>query len=172
MSLARNPNAPYAAAGMQPQHFERMKVRSHVSVPNAEASADSDGRRSYSAPANAGSKHEGIPFLRALLLWGMVFFVICILFLCQASKLSTLSKQRQAIIDNMRQTRLAITELTVQVARAQDSSTICYQAVQNLGMVTSKGVETIEIYAPDTRPSAAGISLSAPDTIAALNNGK
>ena len=67
MSLARNPNMPYAVAGRQTQPFERMHVHSNVRVPAAEASVDYDGRMSYSAPNSVRRRREyaGVPMRAA-----------------------------------------------------------------------------------------------------------
>ena len=77
------------------------------------------------------------------------------------SNRSAVYKNRQQIVNDMQSLQKEITELQVEVARARDSSTICYQAAQRLGMVSSQGVKPIEIYAPNTRPANADSSLSA-----------
>ena len=146
MSLARNPNMPYAVAGRQTQPFERMHVHSNVRVPAAEASVDYDGRMSYSAPNSVRRRREyaGVPMRAAAALVVIAVY-----------------KNRQQIVNDMQSLQKEITELQVEVARARDSSTICYQAAQRLGMVSSQGVKPIEIYAPNTRPANADSSLSA-----------
>lgn len=163
MSLARNPNMPYAVAGRQTQPFERMHVHSNVRVPAAEASVDYDGRMSYSAPNSVRRRREyaGMPMRAAAALVVIAVFILSIFYLSAVSNRSAVYKNRQQIVNDMQSLQKEITELQVEVARARDSSTICYQAAQRLGMVSSQGVKPIEIYAPNTRPANADSSLSA-----------
>lgn len=162
MSLARNPNMPYVVAGRQPQPFERMRVHSNVHVPAAEARADFDGRMSYSAPdsVHRTRRRTGISLRFSVLLVGAVVTVLMFNYLSAVAERSALYKTRQAIVNDMQSMQKEIAELQVEVAQARDSSTICYQAAQRLGMVSSQGVQPIEIYAPDTRPANADYSLS------------
>ena len=159
MSLARNPNMPYAVAGRQTQPFERMHVHSNVRVPAAEASVDYDGRMSYSAPNSVRRRREyaGVPMRAAAALVVIAVFILSIFYLSAVSNRSAVYKNRQQIVNDMQSLQKEITELQV----ARDSSTICYQAAQRLGMVSSQGVKPIEIYAPNTRPANADSSLSA-----------
>ena len=61
-------------------------------------------------------------------------------------------------------------ELREQIATAQEDAQIHYQAAQRLGMISNQGIETIEIYAPDTRPVHAENSLSAGSVRASLGD--
>lgn len=163
MSLARNPNMTYAAAGRQTQPFERMHVHSNVHVPAAEASVDYDGRMSYSAPNSVRRRREyaGVPMLAAVVVLAFTLFIVGGFYGAAVANRSAAYKQRQAIIDDMQSLQKEIMDLQVKVAQACQSSTICYQAAQRLGMVSSQGVKPIEIYAPNTRPAYADSSLSA-----------
>ena len=155
MSLARNPNMPYAVAGQQSQPFERMSVRSNVHVPFGEMYADDDDRRSYSAP-NSVCKRKGgmvvsMPF--ALTVVAAAVIVVAVLYIAALVNRASVYSKQQNIVSEMRTMQQEITVLQAEVAQARDSSNICYQAAQRLGMVSSEGVEQIEIYAPDTRPN-------------------
>lgn len=168
MSLARNPSMMYAVAGMQTQPFEKMRVHSHVRVPDD--AADYGGRNSYSAPPDARARRSAlyIPMSAALVVIGLVACVMLVLYLIAVSERSTLSKARQDAFDDIQSIQTQMIELRVEIAQAQDSAVICYRAAQTLGMVTKQGVETIEIFAPDTRPASAGHSLPRTGSIASL----
>ena len=90
MSLARNPNMPYAVAGRQTQPFERMHVHSNVRVPAAEASVDYDGRMSYSAPNSVRRRREyaGVPMRAAAALVVIAGFILSIFYLSAVSNRS------------------------------------------------------------------------------------
>ena len=90
MSLARNPNMPYAVAGRQTQPFERMHVHSNVRVPAAEASVDYDGRMSYSAPNSVRCRREyaGVPMRAAAALVVIAGFMLSIFYLSAVSNRS------------------------------------------------------------------------------------
>lgn len=163
MSLARNPNMSYVAAGRQSQPFEKMHVRSHVHVPSAEACADSDGRTSYSAPNSIRHKrgYIGLPVNACVVFLGLVAAVVLVMYLLACSEGVRLSNHRNELITEMYAIKQEITALEADVAVVRDSAKICYQAAQRLGMVSSQSVEPIEINAPDTRPLLADFSLSA-----------
>ena len=102
MSLARNPNMPYAVAGRQTQPFERMHVHSNVRVPAAEASVDYDGRMSYSAPNSVRRRREyaGVPMRAAAALVVIAVFILSIFYLSAVSNRSAVYKNRQQIVND------------------------------------------------------------------------
>ena len=104
MSLARNPNMPYAVAGRQTQPFERMHVHSNVRVPAAEASVDYDGRMSYSAPNSVRRRREyaGVPMRAAAALVVIAVFILSIFYLSAVSNRSAVYRACKRKLRNCR----------------------------------------------------------------------
>lgn len=160
MSLARNPNMPYVAAGRQESPFERMSVRSNVNVPSADACADCDGRPSYRAPGETARAPFSISFKTVFIVVAAAAFILFMLYVSEIARQASLSKEKQRIFNEMQSTAQEMIVLQEKLAKAQEPNALRYRAAQ-LGMVNYEGVEVHEIYAPDTRPATADNSLSA-----------
>ena len=170
MSLARNPNMPYQVAGQQFRPTEKMNVRSHVHVPDAEACVDYDGRMSYAAPAVVRRREAYlVPMKTVVVILALAVFIMSMFYISAVAKRSGVYKEGQRIVDEMAAMDARMIELKEEIASAQEDVQIRYQAAQRLGMISNQGIETIEIYAPDTRPIRAENSLSAGSARAFLN---
>lgn len=163
MSLTRNPNMSYATAGRQSQPFEKMYVRSNVHVPSAEVGADFDGRTSYSAPNSIRHKrgYMGLPLGMSSVVLMLAFAVMAAIYLYTSAQGVALSTQRHELMNDLYTLQSSINKLEEDAIKVRDSSKICYQAAQKLGMISSQSIEPIEINAPETRPVLAEFSLSA-----------
>ena len=171
MSLARNPNMPYQMAGQQFRPTEKMNVRSHVHVPDAEACVDYDGRCSYAAPATVRRREAYLLSMKTgVLVVAAALFVMSMLYISAVAKRAGVYKAGQQIVDEMAAMDQQMIELKEKIASAQEDAQIRYQAAQRLGMISNQGIETIEIYAPDTRPLRAENSLSAGNVRAFLDD--
>ncbi len=170
MSLARSQNMTYAAAGRQPRSFEKMHVHSHVHVPNAEACEDTAARPVFTAPPQAQRKRREVTLSMGttLVLTVLAVAAVAVCYISARVDYTHYNKQRQELLNEMQAAQREIIVLKEEVAKARESSNICYQAAQRLGMVSSQGMEMIEIYAPDTRPDNADFSLSAGSAVASL----
>ena len=161
MSLARNPEAPYNCAGRQEYPNERMNVRSHVYVPDADVCEDCDGRPAYTAPAGIRREPRRISVKALVIVVAAAMFVLAMFYISAVAKRAAVYKEGQSIYNEIQSLDRDITVLKAQIAQAQEPNNLRYQAAQRLGMINSEGVEPIEIYAPDTRPATADFSLSA-----------
>lgn len=168
MSLARNPNVSYAAAGQQERPFERMGVRSNVRVPAADVCVDCDGRPAYTVPAGAEREAFTIPVKAVVILVGLAMFVFSMLYVSALTKRASLYKEGQAIYTEMMTVEKDMTVLKAQLAKALEPNTLRFKASQ-LDMIDSKGKERDVIYAPETRPAQAETSLSAGMTRASID---
>ena len=169
MSLARNPNMPYVAAGRQDSPYERMNVRSHVYVPDADVRADCDGRPAYQAPATLRREPFRISMKVVVIVVAVAFFILAMRCISFKAKRAGIVKTGQQIFSEIQTLDQDILVLKEQIAKAQEPNKLCYQASQRLGMINSEGVVPNEIYAPDTRPQQADHSLSAGSARASLN---
>lgn len=152
----------YAMAGVQMAPNMRMNVRSHVYVPDAEAGCEQEGyRKPYYAAQQAERPHGpltvsyrvAIPFLVGLFL---LFFGLT------AGKLA----QRVTLADEIDTMETHISALIVEnlvlrneVELNRDQARISYLA-QSFGMVSSNGVDTVPVIAPETRPQQIENSLT------------
>lgn len=169
MSLARNPNMPYVAAGRQDSPYERMSVRSHVYVPDADARADYDGRNVYTAPTAARREPMRISLKTVVITVAVTLFIFCMLYIAAVSKRAGIYKEAQSIYNEIQSLDREMIVLKEEIAKAQEPNNLRYQASQRLGMINSEGMEPIEIYAPETRPGTAVPSLAAGQDRASLN---
>ena len=160
MSLARNPNMPYVAAGRQDRPYERMAVQSHVYVPAADVCADCDGRPSFLATGKVRREPFRLSIKTVVILAAAALFVLSMIYLNTAARRASLYKEGQAIYAEMQAMEKEMDVLKEQLARAQEPNSLRYQA-SRLGMINSEGVVPTEIYAPNTRPGQADFSLSA-----------
>ena len=161
MSLARNPNMPYVSAGRQDSPFERMNVRSNVYVPDADARADCDGRPAYQAPADARRQPFGISVKVFVILVAAALFILAMFYISAVARRAAIVKEGQRVYSEIQSLDREILQLKEEIAKAQEPNNLCYQASYRLGMINGKGVEPIEIDAPDMRPRTASPSLAA-----------
>lgn len=169
MSLARNPNMPYVAAGRQDSPYERINVRSHVHVPDADARADCDGRPAYQAPAALRREPFRISMKLVVIVVAVALFIVGMRCVSVKARRAAILKTGQSIYSEIQTLDRDILVLKEQIAKAQEPNTLCYQASQRLGMINSEGVVPNEICAPDTRPLQADHSLSAGKARASLD---
>jgi len=144
----------YATAGVQNAPGMRMNVRSNVRLPDSEAGHFvPQERQPYFAgqavPKVRGnltvSRNGALVFLCVLiLLFG--FFVIS-----RASVRSDLAKKITDMENAILQTQKDNFSLALELEEARDTARIS-SAAQDLGMVDASGVESVPVYAPDTRP--------------------
>ena len=161
MSLARNPDMPYVSAGRQSSPYERMNVRSHVYVPDADVREDCDGRPAYTAPAGIRREPFRISVRVMVAVVAVAMFVMAMLAVSAMAKRAGIYKEAQSVYSEIQSLKSEIGLLEAQIAQAQEPNNLRYQASQRLGMINGEGVEPTEIYAPDTRPATADFSLSA-----------
>lgn len=169
MSLARNPEMPYISAGQQQSPYERMNVRSHVYVPDADAREDCDGRPAYMAPSQVRREPMRISMKAVIIVMAVALFALSMFYVHALAQRAGVYKEGQAIYNEIQSLDRDIDLLKAQIAKAQEPNNLRYQASQRLGMINSEGVTPIEIYAPETRPMTADISLSAGMDRASLN---
>jgi len=170
MSLARNPNImAYSVAGCQAQPQERLNVKSNVHVPNAEIGENYDGRMSYAAPDHVYRRKRSydVSFNTAIVMVSVTLFIMMMLVITAHVRKQECVNTCNDLIAGIYAVKDEIAEKQDDVAKARNSSTICYRAAQELGMVASQGVEAIEIYAPNTRPQTEN-SLSVGTVIASI----
>ena len=161
MSLARNPDMPYVSAGRQDSPYERMNVRSHVYVPDADVREDCDGRPAYMAPAGVRHEPRRISVKTMVVFVAAALFVLSMFYISAVARRAGVYKEGQSLYNEIQSLDRDIILLKAQIAKAQEPNNLRYQASQRLGMINSEGVEPIEIYAPETRPAPADFSLSA-----------
>lgn len=161
MSLARNPNMPYAVAGKQERPYERMSVRSNVYVPDADVCADCDGRPAYTAPAGVRREPYRISMKAVVLIVAAAAFVLGMFYVSALAKRAGVYKAGQQVYNEIQTLNGDIIVIQEQIAQAQDPNKLRYEASQRLKMINSEGVTPIEIFAPETRPAQAENSLSA-----------
>ena len=160
--MQKGKNMQYAMAGVQMMPNIRMNVRSHVRVPDGEAGCEYEGYRQpyYAAVQTASSRIQpsipyrvAIPFLVALFL---LFFGLA------AGKLTTRMNLTNDINDMDAHIKtLAVENYVLQneVTTNRDLARISYLA-QDLGMLSSVGVESVPVIAPETRPQMTESSLT------------
>lgn len=146
----------YAAAGVQAMPGIRMNVRSTVRVPDAEAGRDFDSAR---RPFDGGGETPipprqsvTIPAHIGALFLCLVFVIFGCLVVNKACCRADLSRRISAMEEDITKVMRENSQLAVDVMQARESSDICFTAIQKLGMVSSSGVETVPVVAPDTRP--------------------
>ena len=152
----------YQTAGPQLMRAEPMRVRAHVHAPASEAREDHSGRSAYNAPEAARVR---VPFTvsvkTSVLLCAVAMFVMAMLYVSALAQRARVYKEGLAIVAEMDRMDTAILEKQEKLAEAQAFIDIRYEAVQRFGMESSLGKEVIAVYAPETRPAQAGVSLPA-----------
>ncbi len=155
MSLARN--IGYTSAGRQDRPFEKMVVRANVRIPDSEAGADEAAQQAaFHAPSAVKSKarkRPTLPMYMAVLILGLAICMIAMGVVARNAQKTSLAKDIDALYTEIEETRKRCTELTEDLARARDSSSICYYAAHTLGMTAVDPSQTVYITAPDTRPN-------------------
>ncbi len=161
----------YAQAGVHMNAGCMMNVRSHVSLPDAEAGRERDTDRQayvHTGPVPSSKRVIRIPVKWVAAMLG----VLVLIFVYRiggklnqrASETKQISSMEQAIVATIRENM----DLEAKIAVCRDSSRICYRAVQELGMVSSAAVNAVPVTAPDTRPyEPKTVSTSAASPVAA-----
>ena len=151
--MQRERQGQYALAGVHAVQGMPINVCSHVRLPDGEA-----GSESYREPYCAyQTRHKNrrdvyVPRSAALLLLTVLFVIFGTMILCRMGEKTKLCKEISASEDRTAAIMLECSDLQVQVLAARDSARISYAAVQQLGMVDAKGVDIIQVIAPNTRP--------------------
>ena len=163
--MQKGKTVQYAAAGVQAMPGMRMNVRSHVHIPDAEAGSENRmDRQPYYAcgpQKPVSNRCATIPTHVAILFLTAVFVFFGSLVLHKAVQRAQLSKDISAMETSIAKTLQDNTLLAVDVMEARDSSRICYEAAQRLGMVASSGMDAVPVQAPDTRPENNNYTLTA-----------
>lgn len=153
MSMQRNHTLTYHAMGKMLAPSAGIYVGSHVHIPEEDARLDYDGRISFVAPSDAPRRKPVTVSLRTIMVISLVAALA--LFVMAQYALA----QRRAVINEGRRITSEIVSaenniesMKKQIAAAQNESVIGWQVVHRIGMVSRKGAEVEEIYAPDTRP--------------------
>ena len=149
-------NMQYASAGVQKNDFNRLRVQSHVYLPDATAGMEQDpqDRKAFvhDGPVPSSRRRFTVSRNAALIFLCVLFVVFGYQVLVRAVAKSQESKNISLMEQSIYNTILENQGYAVEVAQARDSSRICYRAVQELGMVSSAAVEAVPVVAPDTRP--------------------
>lgn len=139
----------YTKAGMQSRPFGRMAVASGVNLPEAY----DDGREClrYRAPKEAAQPRRGISLALALLL---LFGVTAAVASQSLQRLRTSAHLKEEL-DTIREAYASVVQeqerLEANIAKACDSSYVCYYAARELGMKLAVNQDTIQIVAQPTR---------------------
>jgi len=160
--MQKGKNMQYAMAGVQMMPHMRMNVRSNVRVPDGEAGYEYEGNRQpyYAAVQEKPFREHptvpyrlAVPFLVALFL---LFFGLAAGKLILRMNLTNDINDMDAHIKT-----LAVENYVLQneVTSNRDLARISYLA-QDLGMLSSSGVEMVPVVAPETRPQTIESSLT------------
>lgn len=153
VSLTRNPNMPYISAGQQSAPYERMRVRSNVYVPDAEAGSDNyDGRPAYQAPQTIGRIPITISLRAALIVVAATVMTFAVLCLSAAAKRASLVRQGRLICEEIRVLEMNGEVLDLRLSNAKEETSICYTAARDLQMIDGVYAAREAVYAPSTRP--------------------
>ena len=153
MSMQRKNTLTYHAMGKMLAPNAGIYVGSHVHIPEEDARLDYDGRISFVAPSDTPRRKSFTISLRAVMTISLLAAIV--LFAMAQYALA----QRRTVINEGRRiaAEIVFAENEIElmknkIAAAQDESVIGWQVVHRIGMVSRKGAEVEEIYAPDTRP--------------------
>lgn len=169
----------YLEYGEEPtQTYDRMYVRSNVFLPGSEIDPrtgllkpDRQPRartqalrmeaakldREYARLDDAVRKEEAKAGMRmprsvALVLMGLTAFVLCLILLVQQGELTETQKNLNGVMDDIEVLTKQNQQDEESIAKASDKLTICYAAVNDLGMVSPEDAQAIHLTAADTRP--------------------
>lgn len=102
--------------------------------------------------ARKSEKGIRISLRKAFLLVLSVTFLFSILLLVQNGTLAQRQRSLKTLNQRIEEVKTANADLKAQIAEASDSSTICYAAARDLGMVPAASAQAIHLTAVDTRP--------------------
>ncbi len=157
MMMRKFQTARYNVSGVQTPADGWMHVRSHVTLPDAEAGGGwIQGREPFHATEVRRISRQRsftVPFNGAALFLCLLFVAFGAAALSKAVKKAEITKNIVSMEESIDTTLRDNAELTLEVAAARDSAHISYLAVQNLGMIDSKTVEAVPVVAPETRPA-------------------
>lgn len=148
-------NMQYATAGKHAVQADMMHVRGNVYLPYADAGRAEEGRRQayvHDGPVPSSKRYWTVNRNGALVFLCLLFVFFGVKILTRVAARANESKNISAMQSSIAATIEENQRLAVKVAKARDSSRICYSAVQDLGMVSSAAVEAVPVIAPDTRP--------------------
>ena len=153
--MQKGRNVQYVTAGVQAVPGIRMNVRSNVRLPDSEAGqAWSQERQPYYAGQvqRPSRQAPAIPARAAALFLAGLLVFFGFLVVLKSSQRAELTKRISAMDESIQQTEKQNEELKKELSDARDYARISYAASQNLGMISSEGVQAVRIMAPDTRP--------------------
>ena len=153
--MQKSRNVQYVAAGVQTMPGITMNVRSNVRLPDSEAGRSWAQERQpyYAAQIRPAEKRSmTVPMNAALIFLTLLFLLFGFLVIGKACRRSDISKNISAMESSIAQTERDNENLKIEIDQARDSARISYAAAQSLGMISSAGVEAVQIEAPDTRP--------------------
>lgn len=160
--MQKGKSMQYAMAGVQMMPGMRMNVRSNVYVPDGEAGCEREGNRQ---PFYAVQQAER-PQMQLTVPYRVAIPLLVCLFLLFFGLIAGKLTQRMNLTNSINDMETNISTLTVanmalqqQVLQNRDQARISYLA-QELGMVSSIGVDTVPVIAPDTRPNTTQQSLT------------
>lgn len=104
--------------------------------------------------AHKNEKGVRISFRKAFLLVLSVVFLFAVLLLIQQGMLAQRQRSLKTLNQRIEEVKTANADLKAQIAEASDSSTICYAAARDLGMVPAASAQAIHLTAVDTRPGS------------------
>ena len=109
------------------------------------------------AALEARKQEKGVrmSFRRAMLLVLASVFLFAVILLVQQGTLAQRQRSLKTLNQRIEEIKGVNDGLKAQIAEASDSSTICYAAARDLGMVPASSAQAIHLTAVDTRPSTA-----------------
>ena len=162
MSLTRNPNMQYVSVGQQAAPYERMRVRSNVRVPDAEARCDYyDGRPSYEAPQAIAREPITVSLRAVLMILSAAVIVLLAVYCGTVFKRASFYRQGRMICEEIRLLEISGAELDRRLAEAKEERSICYTAARDLQMIDGDSAPRDPVYAPSTRPGGTEKELAA-----------
>ncbi len=134
----------------KPDHLRRRRTQAKRMENEVLERKEKKEMRNYEREMNKGGVR--IPLTTGLLIMSSVFFVCCIILLCQLGQIEASYDAIEAQKETIGEYQKMNEQLKGDIAAATDASVICYHASQKLNMVPASSVEAIHLSAVDTRP--------------------
>ncbi|HNW86778.1 MAG TPA: hypothetical protein PKJ47_07565 [Candidatus Limiplasma sp.] len=119
------------------------------------------GRMDAALQARKNEKGLRISLRSAFVLVMTVAVAFALVLLVQTGTLAQRQRSLKTLNQRMEEIKTANADLQSQITEASDSSTICYAAARDLGMVPASSAQAIHLTAVDTRPNSADAVVSA-----------
>lgn len=141
----------YSLAGNQLGTLARIAVSRSVELPDV--TEDGELRPvSYRAPEDSMRRRFAIPLPWAALMIVLALAIMSGTCLRKARMVSALETDFDQLRNKYNAFELERRSLEEQLVKASDANYVCYYAAQNLGMTLAVNEETIQVFAPNTRP--------------------